>query len=66
VKGRQTEMKRIEQVYKMAQEIRNQWDNDGIFDYEKNREMEEVAYEYGISIYFDEDNIPEYVEDERV
>ncbi len=28
-------MKRIEQVYKMAQEIRNQWDNDGIFDYEK-------------------------------
>lgn len=59
-------MKRIEQVYKMAQEIRNQWDNDGIFDYEKNREMEEVAYEYGISIYFDEDNIPEYVEDERV
>ena len=32
----------------------------------KNREMEEVAYEYGISIYFDEDNIPEYVEDERV
>lgn len=59
-------MKRIEQVYKMAQEIRNQWDNDGIFDYEKNREMEEVAYEYDISIYFDEDNIPEYVEDERV
>ena len=59
-------MKRIEQVYKMAQEIRNQWDNDGIFDYEKNREMEEVAYEYGISIYFDEDNIPKYVEDERV
>lgn len=59
-------MKRIEQVYKMAQEIRNKWDNDGIFDYEKNREMEEVAYEYGISIYFDEDNIPEYVEDERV
>ena len=38
-------MKRIEQVYKMAQEIRNHWDNDGIFD---------------------EDNIPEYVEDERV
>ena len=32
----------------------------------KNREMEEVAYKYGISIYFDEDNIPEYVEDERV
>lgn len=59
-------MKRIEQVYKMAQEIRNQWYNDGIFDYEKNREMEEVAYEYDISIYFDEDNIPEYVEDERV
>lgn len=59
-------MKRIEQVYKMAQEIRSQWDNDGIFDYEKNREMEEVAYEYDISIYFDEDNIPEYVEDERV
>lgn len=28
-------MKRIEQVYKMAQEIRSQWDNDGIFDYEK-------------------------------
>lgn len=59
-------MKRIEQVYKMAQEIRNHWDNDGIFDYEKNREMEEVAYEYDISMYFDEDNIPEYVEDERV
>lgn len=59
-------MKRIKQVYKMAQEIRNQWDNDGIFDYEKNREMEEVAYKYDISIYFDEDNIPEYVEDERV
>lgn len=28
-------MKRIKQVYKMAQEIRNHWDNDGIFDYEK-------------------------------
>ena len=59
-------MKRIKEVYKMAQEIRNRWVNDGIFDYEKNREMGEISYEYGIAIYFDEDNIPEFVEDERV
>lgn len=50
----------------MAQEIRRQFEENGVFDYEKNREMEEIAYEDDICIYFDEYNIPEWVEDERV
>ena len=59
-------MKRTKQVYVTAQEIRRQFEQTGVFDYEKNREMEEIAYEDDIFICFDEDNIPEWVEDERV
>lgn len=50
----------------MAQEIRRQFEENGVFDYEKNREMEDIAYEDDICVYFDEDGIPEQVEDERV
>lgn len=59
-------MKRTKQVYAMAQEIRRQFEENGVFDYEKNREMEDIAYEDDICVYFDEDGIPEQVEDERV
>lgn len=54
------------QVIKMARKIRAQFVADGIVDYELKQKLEDLAYKHNIDVYFDEDDIPEQVEDEPV
>lgn len=55
--------KKIQEAIRLAKYIRDRFDTDGIFEYEAVKKLEDIAYGYEIDVYFDEDNIPEQVED---
>lgn len=53
-------------LVQMARDIKKTFCETGVVDYELKKELEEIAYLHGIDVYFDEDDIPEQVEDEPV
>lgn len=55
-----------DKIIRLAREIKSQFEDAGIVDYELKKELEDLAYKYEIDVYFDEDDIPEQVEDEPV
>ena len=65
VKYAETE-KAVKTAVKMAVEIKRRFNEDGIFDYELNKEFTEFVYENAIFVSFDADDIPEMVEDETI
>lgn len=57
---------KIREALQVASYVRKRFDEDGIVEYEAKKKLEDLAYEYGIGVYFDEDDIPEQVEDSPV
>lgn len=58
--------KQFIKMMKMAQEIKSRFEESGIVDYEIKEKLEAIAYKYEICVYFDDDDIPEQIEDEPV
>ena len=53
-------------MMRLAREIKKRFEEDGIVEYELKERLEDLAYKYAIEVYFDEDDIPEQIEDSPV